>query len=46
MFSPMNSHGESELLHFPTILDDDDDVVDIMMGLSNDYAIDMMLGLR
>ena len=41
----MNSHGETELLHFPTILDDDD-VVDIMMGLSNDYAIDMMLGLR
>ena len=45
VFSPMNSHGETELLHFPTILDDDD-VVDIIMGLSNDYAIDMMLGLR
>ena len=44
VFSPMNSHGETELLHFPTILDDD--VVDIMMGLSNEYVIDMMLRLR
>jgi phage terminase large subunit-like protein len=40
----MNSHGETELLHFPTILDDD--VVDIMMGLSNVYVIVMMLRLR
>ena len=44
VFSPMNSHGETELVHFPTILDDD--VVDIMMGLSNEYVIDMMLRLR